>query len=385
MPAWSYGGIVRTVSEWSYALSHYNSVNIYTMNADGNRELDVDANIPVKAGALNITYFSRCKWGRKRYVSLKIASALKKNIITYDIVHIIGLWTFGSMISSRLCLRQGVPYIVSLHGLLMPWALSHHPMRKKLFLWLVERNTLRNAAGVICSTDMEKVHLLKLNIVSEDKIEVISSITKSARFDLKESRSRFRTKYNLNNSKALIFSGRLVENKGLHLSIAAFAKIIEEHPDCYFFIAGPEEDKSFERLKRQIHQLKIADKVHYLGMLTDQDYWDALSGADLFVLNSYSENFGNVVTEALSVGTPVLISDQVGVKDLVTKYGAGIVTTLEIDKIAGAMRSMLADSERLKDMGQRGMVLVYENCNDEIVGKHLFEYFEKKSFEHKRQ
>jgi len=60
-----------------------------------------------------------------------------------------------------------------------------------------------------------------------------------------------------------------------------------------------------------------------MGMLTGEAYWDALAGSDLFVLNSYSENFGNVVTEALSVGTPVLISDQVGVKDLVTKYVQG--------------------------------------------------------------
>lgn len=314
-----------------------------------------------------------------------MVSALKKNISLYDVVHIVGLWTFGNMIASRICLRYDVPYIVSIHGMLMPWALSYHPIRKKIFLSLIERHTLRNAAGTICSTEMEKLHLSNLNIVREDKIKVISNITRAAQFDIKKSRLRFRTKYNLTDSKALIFSGRLVENKGLHLSIAAFAKIIGEHPNTHFFIAGPEEDKSFERLKRQINQLKIADNIHYLGMLEDQDYWDALAGADLFVLNSYSENFGNVVTEALSVGTPVLISDQVGVKDLVTKYGAGIVTTLEIDKIAEAMRSILADSERLMEMGQRGIVLVKENCTDEVVGKQFLEYFEKISFEHKLQ
>ena len=134
-PAWTYGGIVRASSDWGFALSHYTSVDVYTTNANGNRELDVDVNIPVKVGSLNTTYFSRCRWGRKRYVSSKIASALKKNIITYDIVHIIGIWSFTSLISSRLCSRQGVPYVVSLHGLLMPWALSSHSMRKKLFLW----------------------------------------------------------------------------------------------------------------------------------------------------------------------------------------------------------------------------------------------------------
>ena len=383
-PAWSYGGIVQASSDWGNALSHYTSVDVYTTTANGNRELDVEANIPFEVGALYTTYFSRNRWGKKRYVSLKMAFALKRNIITYDIVHIIGIWSFTSMITSRLCLRKNVPYVVSLHGMLMPWALKYHSMRKKLFLCLIERYTLRNAAGVICSTDLEKVNLLNLNIVSEDKIKVISNIMKLPLFDLQESRSRFRTIYNLNNSKALIFSGRLVINKGLHLSIAAFAKIIGEHPDCHFFIAGPEEDKSFGKLKKQIYQSKFSDKIHYLGMLTDQEYWDALSGADLFILNSYGENFGIVVTEALSIGRPVLISDQVGIKDLVTKYRAGIVTTLEIDKIAGAMRFLLADSEKLKEMGQRGIALVNENFTVEIVGKQLYEYFEKTAFEYKR-
>ncbi len=110
-------------------------------------------------------------------------------------------------------------------------------------------------------------------------------------------------------------------------------------------------------------------------MLTGSDYWDAMAGADLFVLNSYSENFGNVVGEALSVGLPVLISDQVGIGDLVKQYSAGQITTLDPNDIAAKMIMMLSQSDKIKEMGRRGIKLVHENCTPDVVGRQLKKYF----------
>jgi glycosyltransferase involved in cell wall biosynthesis len=139
---------------------------------------------------------------------------------------------------------------------------------------------------------------------------------------------------------------------------------------------GPKEDGTLNELQELSKQLGVNDKINYLGMVTGEGYCDALAGADLFVLNSYSENYANVVIEALSMGTPVLISDQVGVKDIVMEYDAGIVSSLDVEEIAAAMRSLLIKPERLNEMGQNGIKLS-RNFSSSIIGEQMRTYFEE--------
>lgn len=377
-PAWAYGGVVKTTAEWAHAYAAAApsaSVDVFTTTAGGDVELDVIANTPVKIGNITVTYFSRHPWMRRRYVSLKMFSALISNLAKYDLVHIVGLWTFGNVIAGRICRLYKIPYVVSVHGLLMPWALRHRKLRKQIFLHLVERAMLKRADGVMCSTDMEKRHYLSLNI--NDNAIVISNISALPDIDKGSSRDYFRRKYNLNDSTVMLFSGRIVENKGLHLTIAAFANIAKNNPEARLIVMGPEEGDFLKKVKEQIKTLNLDDKVTLLGMLTGNDYWNAMAGADLFVLNSYSENFGLVVAEALSVGLPVLISDQVGICDMVRRYDAGYVTTLDVDDIAEKMKEMINQPQMCKEMGLRGMQLVRDHYTPQRVGTQLSIVFEQ--------
>jgi glycosyltransferase involved in cell wall biosynthesis len=173
----------------------------------------------------------------------------------------------------------------------------------------------------------------------------------------------------------MLFVGRIVRNKGLHLTISAFSRVAQHYPTAKLFVMGPAEDNSFAKAEGQIKDLNLGDRFFYLGLQTGDNYWSAMAGADLFVLNSYSENFGNVVTDALSVGVPVLISDQVGIASLVSQYEAGEVATLEIHDIVEKMMRMLGEPERLREMGRRGIQLVRENCAHAVVGRQLADYF----------
>jgi glycosyltransferase involved in cell wall biosynthesis len=373
-PAWYYGGTVRAASSWAHAFSTsgQNIVYVYTTTANGNRELDTEDNVTIDIDGVQVVYFKRQKGTHKRFVSLQMLPALFRNIPSFDLIHIIGLWTFGGLIASRICMLKRVPYIISLHGLLMPWAYNYHKYRKKLFMSLFERHMLKKASGIICSTEMEKRNFLALNI--SDKVQVISNITEPPDIDMEISRKRFRETHGLANSLVLLFAGRIVENKGLHLTVEAFSKIAKHYPNACLFAMGLEEDDFLKKVKKQIKFLKLEHRFHYLGMLTGSDYWDAMAGADLFVLNSYSENFGNVVIEALSVGLPVLISDQVGIGDLVKQYSAGQITTLDPNDIAAKMIMMLSQSDKIKEMGRRGIKLVHENCTPDVVGRQLKKY-----------
>jgi len=169
----------------------------------------------------------------------------------------------------------------------------------------------------------------------------------------------------------ILFVGRLVENKGLHLTLAAFSNVVARFPEASLVVVGPAEDKSAAQVRLQVRTLGLEDRVLFTGLLTGQDYWDTVAGADLFVLNSYSENFGLAPAEALGLGVPVLLSDQIGIAESVLEYRAGVVAPLDIASISRSMEMMLSNRAELQTMGQNGCRLVSDRFSPAAVGRNF--------------
>ena len=101
--------------------------------------------------------------------------------------------------------------------------------------------------------------------------------------------------------------GRIHAKKGLDILIKAFREIISHHPDARLLIAGQDEGEQ-PLLEKLIRELSLEQRVHFTGSLGGQEKVDFLAHADLFVLPSHNENFGNVYAEALAAGTPIVAS-----------------------------------------------------------------------------
>ena len=367
--SWLMGGMAIAPAEWANTLTNCGvEVDVFATSANGPADLKVPLGIPTRRDGVRVTYFPRIRKSGNLFISLPLYSACKKSIPTYDAVHSIGLWTFPSIVSSIIAKKFSIPYIISLHGMLMPWAYTRHKTRKKIFMELIERKRIRNASSIICSSPLELNYFEKSN--SGNSV-VIPNVIPSPRIEVKEARKLFRQQYNLQNSIVLIFAGRLVRNKGIHLTIAAIKKIISKHPTTRLIIVGPFEDGSGDLAKEQVRKLRLDEHVLFLGPMHGNSYWSALAGADLFVLNSYSENFGMAPAEALSVGVPVLLSDQVGISELVLQYKAGKVTSLDINAISEAMNCMISDIEQLQKMGRNGIQLTQNHLSSVAIGQQF--------------
>lgn len=383
-PAWRLGGMARSPSRWAHSLVDLGySVDVLTTTADANHELDVATYVPINIDGTSVTYFPRWRWSRNMYISPDLMATCVKNITSYEIVHAVGLWTFPSVMSSWAAYKHKIPFVVSLHGTLMPWAYQHHGYIKRPFMFLIERNRLRQASAVICTSELERRIFNTLGIAV--RTEVIPSVINLPTVVPQMSRNRFRARYGFQNSLVVLFVGRLVRNKGIHLSIAAFAKIVKHFPHASLLIVGPPEDNSARSAMQQVREMNLENKVRFMGMLTGDDYWDAIAGSDLFVLNSYGENFSNASAEALSMSVPVLLSDQVGIADLVKEYDAGNVTSLNVNDIAKTMASMLAQPERLIEMGRRGRRLVEDHFTSQSIGEKLKSLFEDVAYKARGQ
>jgi hypothetical protein len=139
-------------------------------------------------------------------------------------------------------------------------------------------------------------------------------------------------------------------------------------------IAGEGDAQFVAGLRRLAEELGIADRILWAGFLSGDDKVSAMSAASLFVLPSYSENFGIALVEAMAAGLPCVISDQVGIAVDAKEYDAGMVTTCEVAPIASAIRLLLEDLELRTWLGENARRLVEERFSVEAMSDSLVSF-----------
>jgi glycosyltransferase involved in cell wall biosynthesis len=262
-----------------------------------------------------------------------------------DIVHIHSLYLFHDWAGWRACRRHGTPYLLRPHGSMDPYIWNRRRSRKAVVEWLFMNRVLREAAALHYTT-VEEERLARpvaqgtpgVVIPNGVRLDDFSDVPRDGRF-----RNLFGSSEPI---RLVLFLGRLNFKKGLDLLADAFARLAERDPAARLLIVGP--DGGMEQPTRErLNALGVADKVRFTGLLRGEDLHAAYGDSDLFVLPSYSENFGNAVAEAMATGTPVLISDQVNLCGEVEAAGAGRVVPCEVDQITDAMAEMIADPSEL--------------------------------------
>ena len=137
-------------------------------------------------------------------------------------------------------------------------------------------------------------------------------------------RGNFRRKYGISQTDLMVlFLGRLSEKKSPDLLLTAFAKIPAKvgEREVRLVFAGPDEQGMEAKLKKLAKELKVADRVLFRGAVFESEKWAAYQDADVFVLPSQNENFGNTAAEAAAVGTPVIVTESCGVAPLLAEGG----------------------------------------------------------------
>jgi glycosyltransferase involved in cell wall biosynthesis len=188
---------------------------------------------------------------------------------------------------------------------------------------------------------------------------------------------RFRVRYpHLSDRRIVLFLSRLDSKKGLDILLQAFARVRQQYPDSTLVVAGSGEVPFVSRVREQAARLGLASDVVWAGFLTGDDKWAALADADIFVLPSYSENFGVAVVEAMSCGAPVIISDQVAIHREITAAGAGFAVSCTAEAVAQALMTMLADDAVRKKMGTNGYHLTRTKFSSEASLKRLIDLYQ---------
>ena len=294
---------------------------------------------------------------------------LKKNP-TCCIAH--GLWQWPGMAALRNYRNKGFPYLVFPHGMLDPWFRRTYFFKhlKKQAYWWVRQGRILREAHAVCFTTEEERRLARQTFWPYRCREVVTGLgVADPPLDAEGQTGKFLQRFpQLKERKPLLYLGRMHPKKGLELLIRAFLR--DGTKDEILVLAGP-LDPSTRHLKNLQQETKgHEDKILWTDMLKEDLKWGALRSADALILPSHQENYGMVVAEALSVGTPVFLTDKVNLWREVVDAGAGFVAK---DNQAG-IDQLLAYWRRGKHAGIReaciscfGERLHIRNCSKKIM------------------
>jgi len=148
--------------------------------------------------------------------------------------------------------------------------------------------------------------------------------------------------------KLLLFLGRLSQKKSPDLLLKAFEKLRHAGPGeskrPHLAFVGPDESGMRGKLEAMAKQLNVAESVHFCPPLGGERKWSAYRDADIFILPSQNENFGNTAAEAVAAGTPVVVTEQCGIASYL-KDVAGLIVKHEEGELRRALEQLLEDDE----------------------------------------
>ena len=297
-----------------------------------------------------------------------------------QIVHLHGLWNMKLHRCAVICRRWHVPYVIAPRGMLEPWSLKQKWLKKRIARWLYQDWDLKCAAALHATAESEAEQFRKLGfknpiIVSPNGVNVPK---------------KFEPRNTQNTRKRALFVSRMHPKKGVLELVEAWHRLkLTTHNsqlsnwlcELVYTVSGDFEREYESKVRARVKELGLDERFIFTGALNDEEKWAAYARADLFVLPTYSENFGIVVAEALWAGVPVITTKGTPWKD-VEEWKCGRWIDLPEDSnpsdwsaLVSALKGMMLMSDDVRhEMGERGRKLVEEKytwnavVNDMVKG-----------------
>jgi glycosyltransferase involved in cell wall biosynthesis len=345
-PAVRYGGPIRSVHALSKGLVDLgHEVHVFTSSMDGPRNLDVPEGKPVNLDGVLVHYF-RVPILRRLFWCPSMGAMLRSRISTFDVMHLHSVFLWPTWAASRIAKSAGVPYLVSPRGMLGRTVIEgKNRVVKSAWIRLIEQRTLLESSGLHVTADTETAEVRALGL----RLPEIFCVPNGVEWPSRHSPLSDGPLAGIPRPYVLFLS-RIDWKKGLDRLIEAWKWV----PDLILLIAGNDEQGYRKKLEQIAADHQVQDRIRFLGPVSDQHKWALYENALMFVLPSYSENFGNVVAEAMAMGCPVVVTREVGLSHLVEESGSGMVTDGAPRALAATIRSLVQDPARRRLMGDRG-------------------------------
>ena len=263
----------------------------------------------------------------------------------YDLIHAQNLWVPIYHRMAKIARKHDIPYIMTPRGCLEPWCMKQKRIKKLVAFHLYQKRDLQQAACILATSKMEADNVRALGITAP--IAIIPNGIDISEYKCRTLDDKIKVK------KQILFLSRIHEKKGIEFLINIWEELHRKYPDWNVVIAGNGEEVYIQNLKSMIISKGLQNCIDIIPPVFGEDKHKLYCESSLFVLPTYSENFGMVIAEAMSCGVPVITTNGTPWQELNEKH-LGWCIDLSIENLAKTISTAIdLGQEKLFELGQR--------------------------------
>jgi glycosyltransferase involved in cell wall biosynthesis len=274
-------------------------------------------------------------------------TALGATMRGYDVAHLHSVFLEPTRVAARAAASARVPYVISPRGMLVRELIRQKStLAKTAWIRLVERRNFAQAAAIHFTSQREwdDAKEIGLPLPLPSPFVAPNAIDLPPLLDLPRDES------------SILFLGRVNWKKGIDVLIESLLHA----PAAHLIVAGNDDERYVPRLRELAERIGVASRVEFRGTVSGEAKERLLASVGMLALPSLSENFGNVVLEAMAASTPVAVTPQVGLADDVRRAHAGVVVDRDPRRLGDAIAAILGDAASRRTMGENGRRAVEE-------------------------
>jgi glycosyltransferase involved in cell wall biosynthesis len=343
---------------------------IATTNDNGDTTLDVPLQQRTEYQQVPIWFFPRFPLRMKEFLfSAELTRWLWQNLAKYDTLETHYLFSYASTCAGAIARQHKIPYTVRTMGQLSPWALAQSSTKKRLYTQLIEQRNLQQASAIHCTAPGEAEDVRKFGIHTPTitlplGVEIPNSCP--------EARKVLGEKYGISPDVPIVlFLSRLHYKKRPDLLLQSLSFLAKAGHPFHLCLAGAGEPNYLKHLQTLIASLGLTAQTSLTGFVAGRDKEILLQGSDIFVLPSFSENFGVAVAEAMAAGLPVIITPDIQIAPDIARAKAGLVVEGEVETLSAAIAQLLNSPELRQQLGENGRRFAQSHYSWDAIAQQL--------------
>jgi len=364
------GGPTQIILEMVKALRECGvDAEIVTTDDNGSERLDLPLRQRIEYEQVPVWFLPRFSQPMRDFIfSADLTCWLWKHLKDYDLLHTHYLFSFAPTCAAAIARQQKIPYIVTPYGMLTPWALAHQQFKKQIYS-KIERHNLNQSVAIHCSTPEETQDVRNFQVSTPSFIVPYGVHLPTPQPQAKQHLHRA---YGIPDTTPIIlFFSRLHPKKRPDLLLKALKPLASLNHDFHLILAGSGESGYLRYLTNLVSSLGLQSQTSMTGFVTGQKKDLLLQGSDLFVLPSFSENFGIAVAEAMAAGLPVIVTPDVQIAPDIAAEKAGLIVEGEVNALTDAITQLLASPDLRQQLGENGKRLVSRRYSWSAIAEKL--------------